>query len=91
MPKHDNGAVGVGALLDTSTGTSGKAGGWHLGFEFSPTSASHSPQPGRKSESNETGTGLTMFDKNFGELNNALSWPGSNQTLVSCFNLISSD
>lgn len=80
-PKHGNSVVGVGALLDSSPGISDKVGEWHLGFEFSPISASHSPQPGPKSESNETGAGFNMFNQTFGKLVNAHSWPGSNQTL----------
>ncbi|KAI5398501.1 hypothetical protein KIW84_064041 [Lathyrus oleraceus] len=80
-PKHGNGAVGVGALLDSSAAFSDKVGEWNPGFEFSPISASHSLQLGPKSESNETGAGFTMFNQAFGKLENAHSWPGSNQTL----------
>ncbi|KAJ1387447.1 hypothetical protein SESBI_39969 [Sesbania bispinosa] len=75
VPKHDNGSLGVGAMLDSATGISDKADGWHLGFEFGPSSA------GPKSQLHETGTGLTMFNENFGTLKNAHSWPVSNQTL----------
>ncbi|WJX19507.1 hypothetical protein P8452_09193 [Trifolium repens] len=82
-PKHGNSAVGVtvGALLDSSTGISDEVGEWHLGFEFSPSSAAQSSQPGLKSESNESRAGLTLFNQSFGKLANAHSWPGSNQTL----------
>ncbi|RDX82586.1 hypothetical protein CR513_36601, partial [Mucuna pruriens] len=78
VPKHDNGAIDV---LDSSNGIPDKAGGWHLEFEFCPSSASQdhiSPQPGSGSESNEIATGFTMFNQNFGELN---SGSGSNQNL----------
>lgn len=87
-PKHGNGAVGVGALLDSSAAFSDKVGEWNPGFEFSPISASHSLQLGPKSESNETGAGFTIFNQAFGKLENAHSWPGSNQTLVGCFNIV---
>ncbi|KAI5426341.1 hypothetical protein KIW84_031952 [Lathyrus oleraceus] len=80
-PKHGNGAVGVGALLDSSAVFSDKVVEWNPGFEFRPISASHSLQLGPKSESNETGVGFTMFNQAFGKLENAHSWPGSNQTL----------
>ena len=80
-PKYGNNTVGVGVLLDSSTRISDKVDEWHLGFEFSPVSASHSLQSGLKSESNETGTGFSMFNQTFGKLANAHSWPGSNQTL----------
>ena len=86
VPKHDNDALDVGAKLDSSTGISDNAGGWYLGFEFSPSSALQdhtSPQLGRKSESNGTQTGFAIFDQNLGELKSAHSWPGN---LVSCFN-----
>jgi hypothetical protein len=91
-PKHGNSAVGVtvGALLDSSTGISDKVGEWHLGFEFSPSSAAQSSQPGLKRESNESGAGLTLFNQSFGKLANAHSWPESNQTLVGLFNIVSS-
>ncbi|WJX19506.1 hypothetical protein P8452_09193 [Trifolium repens] len=78
-PKHGNSAVGV--LPDSSTEISNKVDDWQLGFEFSPISASHSPLPGPKSESNQTGDGLTMFNQTFGKLANAHSWPGPNQSL----------
>lgn len=80
-PKHGNDVVGVGALLDSSAVFSDKVGEWNPGFEFSPISASHNLQLGLKSESNETGVGFTMFNQAFGKLENAHSWPGSNQTL----------
>lgn len=85
-PKHGNSAVGAGALLDSSD----KVGERNLGFEFSPISASHSLQLSPKGESNENGAGFTMFNQTFGKLANAHSWPGSNQTLVGCFNIVSS-
>ncbi|CAK8572430.1 unnamed protein product [Lathyrus sativus] len=81
-PKHGNGAIGVGALSDSSAAFSDKVGEWNLGFEFPPISASHSLQLDPKSESNETGAGFTMVNQAFGKLANAHSWPGSNQTLV---------
>ncbi|CAI8597631.1 unnamed protein product [Vicia faba] len=85
-PKHGNSAVGAGALLDSSD----KVGERNLGFEFSPISASHSLQLSPKGESNENGAGFTMFNQTFGKLANAHSWLGSNQTLVGCFNIVSS-
>ncbi|TKY52210.1 hypothetical protein E2542_SST23730 [Spatholobus suberectus] len=81
VPKHDNGALDVGTVLDSSNGISDKVGGWHLDFEFSPRSASQNhigPQPGLKSESNDVGTGFSMFNRNFGKLS---SGSGSNQNL----------
>ncbi|XP_061338019.1 uncharacterized protein LOC133284900 [Gastrolobium bilobum] len=81
---HDNGALDVGATLDSSPGISDKAGKWHLGFEFSPSSSSQDhigPQLGPKSESSENGTGFTLFNQNFGELKNVNSGSGSNQNL----------
>ncbi|GAU42797.1 hypothetical protein TSUD_34410 [Trifolium subterraneum] len=76
-PKHGNSVVGVtvGALLDSSARVSDKVGEWHPGFEFSPSSAAQSSQPGPKSESNESGAGLTLFNQTFGNLANAHSWP----------------
>nr|KYP74344.1 hypothetical protein KK1_007019 [Cajanus cajan] len=87
VPKHDNGALDVGTLLDSSigNGVSDKAGGWNLEFEFSPSSASQghmNPQQVPKGESNDVGTGFAMFNQNFGELS---AGSGSNQNLVSCF------
>lgn len=90
VPKHANGALDVGTVLASSNGISDKAGGWHLDFEFSPSYESQnnfSPQPGPKSESNDVGTGFAVFTQNFEESN---SGSGSNQNLVSCFNIISS-
>lgn len=87
MPENGDGAVGVGALLDSSSGISDKAGEWNLGFEFNSSFASHSPQSAPKNGLNDTGTTLTMFEQSFGQLNNAHSWPGSNQTLVSYFSI----
>ncbi|CAJ2628679.1 unnamed protein product [Trifolium pratense] len=78
-PKHGNSAVGV--LPDSSAEISNKVDDWQLGFEFSPISASHSPLAGPKSESNQTGDGLTMFNQTFGKLPNTHSWPGPNQSL----------
>ncbi|KAK7391988.1 hypothetical protein VNO78_20414 [Psophocarpus tetragonolobus] len=83
MPKHDNGALDVGTVLDSSKGISDKAGGWNMEFEFSPSSASqnhnhNNPQPGLRNESNDIGTGFAIFCQNFGELNSA---SGSNQNL----------
>ncbi|KAL5079194.1 hypothetical protein RYX36_007615 [Vicia faba] len=82
-PKHGNSAVGAGALLDSSD----KVGERNLGFEFSPISASHSLQLSPKGESNENGAGFTMFNQTFGKLENAHSWPGSNQTLTDTKNI----
>ncbi|KAK7269321.1 hypothetical protein RIF29_22045 [Crotalaria pallida] len=81
--KHDNGELGVGSMLDSSTGISDKAGGWNPGFEFYPSSTSQqhvSPQLGQKNESNGSITGFAVFNHNFGELN-AHSGSGSNQNL----------
>ncbi|KAL2325497.1 hypothetical protein Fmac_024555 [Flemingia macrophylla] len=83
VPKHDNGALDVGTLLDSSNGNgiSDKGRGWQLEFEFSPSSATQGHmnlQPGPKSESNDVGTGFAMFNPNFGELS---SGSGSNQNL----------
>jgi hypothetical protein len=75
-------------LPDSSTEISNKVDDWKLGFEFSPISASHSPLPGPKSESNQTGDGLTMFNQTFGKLANAHSWPGPNQSLVGFVNIV---
>lgn len=83
VPKHDNGALDVGTLLDSSigNGVSDKAGGWNLEFEFSPSSASQghmNPQQVPKGESNDVGTGFAMFNQNFGELS---AGSGSNKNL----------
>ncbi|XP_027365053.1 dentin sialophosphoprotein isoform X2 [Abrus precatorius] len=82
VPKHGNGSIGVGTMMDSSTGISDKSGGWHLEFEFSPSSALQdhiSPQQlGPKSESNEIGNRFAMFPQNFEELN---SGSGSNRSL----------
>ncbi|TKY63103.1 hypothetical protein E2542_SST12970 [Spatholobus suberectus] len=81
VPKHDNGALDVGTMSNSSNGISDKVGGWHLEFEFSPRSTSQnhiSPQPSLKSESNDVGTGFAMFNRNFGKLSLG---SGSNQNL----------
>jgi len=90
VQKHDNGALDVGTVLDSSNGISDKAGGWHPEFELSPqfSSLNHiNPQPGLNSESKDVGTGFAMLSEGFGELN---SGSGSNQNLVSCFHISSS-
>ncbi|KAE9611943.1 hypothetical protein Lal_00048958 [Lupinus albus] len=72
---EDNGALGVGAMLDSSLGVSDIAGGWHLGFEFYPSSAAQdhiSPQLHTKNESNETINEFAVFSQRFGELNSNL-------------------
>ncbi|OIW13036.1 hypothetical protein TanjilG_17596 [Lupinus angustifolius] len=79
---EDNGALGVGAMLDSSLGVSEMAGGGHLEFEFYPSSAvqNHvSPQLHLKNESNETINEFTVFSQRFGELNaNSGSEPKQN-------------
>ncbi|XP_019452245.1 PREDICTED: uncharacterized protein LOC109354301 isoform X1 [Lupinus angustifolius] len=70
--KHDNNALHVGAMLDSSSGISDKAAGWHPGFEFYPSSTLQDhiqPQLHPKNESNETINGFTVFNQSFGELN----------------------
>ncbi|KAK7277917.1 hypothetical protein RJT34_22936 [Clitoria ternatea] len=76
VPKHDNGAL-VCTVLDSSNEVSDKAGEWHLEFNFGPSSALQA-QPALKSELNESGNGVAMFNQNFGELNSGLR---SNQNL----------
>ncbi|KAL9318506.1 hypothetical protein ACSQ67_015023 [Phaseolus vulgaris] len=81
VQKHDNGALDVGTVFDSSNGISDKAGGWHLDFELSPQFSSQNhinPQPGLNSESKDVGTGFAMLSQSFGELN---SGSGSNQNL----------
>ncbi|CAL0316575.1 unnamed protein product [Lupinus luteus] len=80
---EDNGALGVGAMLDSSLVVSDIAGGWHIGFESFPSSAVQdhiSPQLHPKNESNDAKNGFAVFSHRFGELN-ANSGSGPKQNL----------
>ncbi|KAF7805127.1 dentin sialophosphoprotein isoform X2 [Senna tora] len=80
----DNGTLDFGDMLDSSSKISRKADEWNLGFEFSPSSAvqNHiSPQLYQRGELNDTKTGYTSFNNNFGGLKNECSESGSNRNL----------